>query len=77
MDELLVPGIKKGLAEARNLPGANKKQQELRGKCIGQIHYMEARRWTFIALAALYFPSHRDHGIFQGLPFFQNEEAVR
>jgi len=77
MDELLVPGTEKGRAEARNLPNANREERVLRDKCIGQIDYMEARRWTFFALAALYFPGHRDHGIFRGLRFFQNEEAVR
>ena len=77
MDELLVPGIEKGRAAARNLPAANRGQKELRTKCIGQIDYMEARRWTFFALAALYYPIHKGHGIFQQLPFFQNTEAAR
>ena len=77
MDELLVPGIEKGRAEARSLPNVNREQRVLREKCIGQIDYMEARRWTFFALAALYFPSHKGHGIFQQLPFFQNAEAAR
>ena len=77
MEELLVSGIEEGRAAARNLPNSNREQRYLREKCIGQIDYMEARRWTFFALAALYYPSHKDHGIFQRLPFFQNEEAVR
>jgi len=77
VDELLVPGIEKGRAEARHLPSANREQRVLRDKCIGQIDYMEARKWTFFALAALYFPSHKGHRIFQELRFFQNEEAVR
>ena len=40
MDELLVPGIEKGRAEARSLPIANNGQKKLRTDCIGQIDYM-------------------------------------
>ena len=72
-DELLVPGIEQAKADASKLPSA----KGLRSACTGQVAYMDYRRWTFFALAALYFPSHKGHGIFQQLPFFQNAEAAR
>lgn len=76
MDELLVPGIEQAKADASKLPSA-KGAQKLRSACIGQVAYMDYRRWTCFALAALYFLSHKSHGIFQQLPFFQNAEAAR
>lgn len=77
MDELLVPGIEKCRAATRNLPDANKEQQDLRGKLLGQIDYTESRKWVFFALAALHCPSHKGHSIFQQVPFFQDAEAAR
>ena len=77
VDQLIVPGIKEGRAKARTLPTESREQQQLRQKCVKHLDWLHARKWTFFALAALYYPSQSQHRIFRDHPFFQDEEAVR
>ena len=77
VDQLIVPGVKEAKAQAAALPSANRQQQVLRQKCIQQLQWLHARKWTFFALAALYYPTQKQHRIFKDHPIFQNAEAVR
>ena len=77
VDQLIVPGIKEARAQAKVLPCDNRQQRCLRQECLGHLDWLHARKWTFFALAALYYPTQKQHRIFKDHPFFQNEEAVR
>ena len=72
-----MPGIKEAKAQAKLLPTDNRKQRQLRQECLGHLDWLHARKWTFFALAALYYPTQKQHRIFKDHPFFQDEEAVR
>ena len=77
VDQLIMPGIKEGRAEADMLPSTSRQQQRLRQDCRKHLEWLHARKWTFFALAAVYYPTQKRHRIFTDHPFFQNEEAVR
>ncbi|KAL0039993.1 hypothetical protein WJX79_001744 [Trebouxia sp. C0005] len=77
VDQLIVPGIKEARAQAKLLPSDNRQQRCLRQECLGHLDWLHARKWTFFALAALYYPTQKQHRIFKDHPFFQKEEAVR
>lgn len=77
VDELIVPGVKEGRIQASKLPFGNRTQKILRQDCIKHLEWLDARKWTFFALAALYYTSQKPHRIFKDHPFFQDGEAVR
>ncbi|DBA88391.1 TPA: hypothetical protein ACH3X2_004885 [Trebouxia sp. C0005] len=77
VDQLIMPGIKEGRVQANMLPQDNREQRQLRQDCKKHLEWLHARNWTFFALAALYYPTQKQHRIFKDHPFFQNEEAVR
>ena len=71
VDQLIVPGIKEARAQAKLMPSDNRQQQRLRQDCLGHLDWLHARKWTFFALAALYYPTQKQHRIFKDHPFFQ------
>ncbi|KAL3144514.1 hypothetical protein ABBQ32_004248 [Trebouxia sp. C0010 RCD-2024] len=77
VDQLIVPGIAEGRMQAAKLPFGNKEERELRHNCKKHLDWLHARKWTFFALAAVYYPTQKTHRIFKDQPFFQSEEAVR
>lgn len=77
VDQLIVPGIEEGRAQVKIMPQEKRQQQKLKQACKKQLDWLDARKWSFFALAALYYPTQKQHGIFRSHPFFQNEEAVR
>ncbi|DBA66817.1 TPA: hypothetical protein ACH3X2_001953 [Trebouxia sp. C0005] len=77
VDQLIMPGLEQGRAQAEMLAANKKEQQVLRHKCIKHLDWLHARKWTFFALAALYYPTQKQHRIFTDHPCFQSAEAVR
>ncbi|DBA94582.1 TPA: hypothetical protein ACH3X1_002165 [Trebouxia sp. C0004] len=77
VDQLIMPGIKEGRVQASMLPQDNRQQEKLKQDCKKHLQWLHARKWTFFALAALYYSTQKQHRIFKDHPFFQNEEAVR
>lgn len=77
VDQLIMPGIKEGRVQASMLPQDNRQQEKLKQDCKTHLQWLHARKWTFFALAALYYSTQKQHRIFKDHPFFQNEEAVR
>lgn len=77
MDQLIVPGLDEGRAEANMLPSGKRQQRSLKHDCKDHLDWLHARKWTFFALAAVYYPMQKQHRIFKDHPFFQNAEAVR
>lgn len=77
VDQLIMPGIEEGRVQASMLPQDHRQQQKLKQDCKKHLEWLHARKWTFFALAALYYPVQKQHRIFKDHPFFQNEEAVR
>ena len=77
VDQLIVPGLDEGRAQANMLPSGNRQQRKLKRDCKDHLDWLHARKWTFFALAAVYYPTQKQHRIFKDHPFFQNTEAVR
>ena len=77
VDELIVPRLEEGRAQANQLPSGNREQKVLKRDCKDHLDWLHARKWTFFALAAVYYPTQKQHRIFKDHPFFQNAEAVR
>ena len=68
VDQLIVPGIKdpEGKAQVKMMLSANRQHQNARQDCQKHLDWLNACKWTFFALAAVYYPVQKQHRVFIG-----------